>query len=207
MGVDERQHNDISTPPPLSPRPRPIPVDSETLDVRSAGSRHPKRHSFASDSDYQLPAPHPLSHSDSIKSTRSRPSVSGPTRLSTVARPTLPMNMLPSAPASPPTPAPSPTPFQRQPSWKDAAEDEDAFTRLARAHFSAQTDAQRQRFLAEILNMCDSSQLSFVAHFVAPRLKKDPFEHLPDELCLRVRTPVLRAIATCLQVLGLDVHR
>jgi hypothetical protein len=34
--------------------------------------------------------------------------------------------------------------------------------------------------------MCDSTQLSFVHHFVSPRLKKDPFEHLPDELCLRV---------------------
>lgn len=34
--------------------------------------------------------------------------------------------------------------------------------------------------------MCNSNQLSFVAHFVSPRLKKDPFEFLPDELCLRV---------------------
>ena len=34
--------------------------------------------------------------------------------------------------------------------------------------------------------MCDSQLLSFVMSFVSPRLKKDPFEHLPDELCLRV---------------------
>lgn len=36
--------------------------------------------------------------------------------------------------------------------------------------------------------MCDSNLLSFVHQLVSPRLKKDPFEHLPDELCLRVRT-------------------
>jgi len=195
MDLDKQQYNDISTLPPLSPTPRPFPVDPESLEFGSTASRKHQRHSFTSDADYRLPAPHPLSQSDSIKSARSRPSVTGtgtatgtgPTRLSTATRPSLPMNMLPSAPASPPTPAPSPTPFSRQPSWKDAAEDEDGFTRLARAHFGHQTDAQRQRFLAELLNMCDNSQLSFVAHFVAPRLKKDPFEHLPDELCLRVR--------------------
>lgn len=34
--------------------------------------------------------------------------------------------------------------------------------------------------------MCNSNQLSFVSAFVSPRLKKDPFEHLPDELCLKV---------------------
>ncbi|KAK5093500.1 hypothetical protein LTR24_004211 [Lithohypha guttulata] len=186
MDIDKQQYNDMSAHPPLSPRPRPIPIDPESLELRSTGRRPHTRHSFTSDSDYQLPAPNLLSQSDSINSARSRPSVAGPTRLSTVSRPSLPMNMLPSAPASPPTPAPSPTPFSRQPSWKDAAEDEDGFTRLARAHFGHQTDAQRQRFLAELLNMCDNSQLSFVAHFVAPRLKKDPFEHLPDELCLRV---------------------
>ncbi|KAK5946254.1 hypothetical protein PMZ80_000396 [Knufia obscura] len=184
--MNDQQHNDISTQPPLSPRPRPIPIDPEALEARSGGPRHHKRHSFASDSDYQLPAPHPLSQSDTIRSAKSRSAASGPTRLSTVSRSSLPMTILPSAPASPPTPAPSPTPFQRQPSWKDAAEDEDSFTRLARGHFLHQSDAQRQRFLAEILTMCDSTQLSFVAHFVAPRLKKDPFEHLPDELCLRV---------------------
>lgn len=95
-------------------------------------------------------------------------------------------NGLPSAPASPPTPAPSPTPYQRVPSWTSAGEDEDAAMRDARSHFSGLNAAERQRYLAELLNMCDSQLLSFVHHFVSPRLKKDPFQHLPTELALRV---------------------
>lgn len=39
--------------------------------------------------------------------------------------------------------------------------------------------------------MCNSNQLSFVSAFVSPRLKKDPFEHLPDELCLKVSSSIL----------------
>jgi F-box and WD-40 domain protein CDC4 len=42
------------------------------------------------------------------------------------------------------------------------------------------------RLLGELLNLCDSHELSFVAEFVSPRLKKDPFMVLPTELCLRV---------------------
>ena len=95
-------------------------------------------------------------------------------------------NTLPSAPASPPTPAPSPTPHQRAPSWTNAGENEDAFLRDARQHFSRLDSCERQRFLAEVLNLCDSQQLSFVHSFVSPRLKKDPFYVLPNELCLRV---------------------
>ena len=97
-------------------------------------------------------------------------------------------NLLPSAPASPPTPAPSPTPHkQRLPSWSTANDGEDAFLREARPHFSRLDSQERQRFLAEILNLCNSQQLSFVLNYVSPRLKKDPFKSLPNELCLRVR--------------------
>ncbi|EGE77959.1 F-box and WD-40 domain-containing protein CDC4 [Blastomyces dermatitidis ATCC 18188] len=95
-------------------------------------------------------------------------------------------NLHPSAPASPPTPAPSPAPHQRAPSWQSAGEDEDTFLRDARQHFSLLGRAEGQRFLAEILNLCDNQQLSFVYHFVSPRLKKDPFKVLPNELCLRI---------------------
>ncbi|KAI9895054.1 MAG: hypothetical protein M1814_000279 [Vezdaea aestivalis] len=95
-------------------------------------------------------------------------------------------NLPPSAPASPPTPAPSPTPHQRAPSWTNAGEDEDKFLRDARSRFICLDSAERQRFLAEMLNLCDNQQLSFVHSFVSPRLKKDPFRRLPDELCLRV---------------------
>ncbi|KAI9804097.1 MAG: hypothetical protein M1825_001499 [Sarcosagium campestre] len=95
-------------------------------------------------------------------------------------------SLLPSAPESPPTPAPSPTPHQRAPSWSTAGENEDAFLRDARSHFSRLDGSERHRFLAEILNLCDIQQLSFVHSFVSPRLKKDPFTVLPNELCLRV---------------------
>ncbi|KAI9846437.1 MAG: hypothetical protein M1837_004028 [Sclerophora amabilis] len=95
-------------------------------------------------------------------------------------------NVIPSSPASPPTPAPSPTPQERIPRWDDAGEDEDSFLRDARSHFSRLDGSERQRYLAEILNLCDSHQLSFVHSFVSPRLKKDPFHSLPNELCLRI---------------------
>ena len=96
-------------------------------------------------------------------------------------------NLLPSAPASPPTPAPSPTPqLHRLPTWSTANENEDTFLRDARPHFLRLDTSEKQRFLAEILNLCDSQQLSFVLNYVSPRLKKDPFKTLPNELCLRV---------------------
>ncbi|KAF2235839.1 WD40 repeat-like protein [Viridothelium virens] len=101
---------------------------------------------------------------------------------------TIPGNLLPSAPASPPTPAPSPTPTQRAPDWSTAAEHEDHHVRDIRARFADMNDAEKQRLLAELLNMCNSHQLAFVHDFVSPRLKKDPFITLPTELCLRILT-------------------
>ena len=47
-------------------------------------------------------------------------------------------------------------------------------------------EAEQQRLLGELLNLCNSHQLSFVSEFVSPRLKKDPFMVLPTELCLRI---------------------
>ena len=99
---------------------------------------------------------------------------------------TIPQGMLPSAPTSPPTPAPSPTPTSKVPDWSTAAEHEDASVRDVRTLFSEMTDAEKLRLLAELLNMCNSQQLAFVHEFVSPRLKKDPFTSLPNELCLRV---------------------
>ena len=57
--------------------------------------------------------------------------------------------------------------------------------------------AERLRLLGELLNLCDSQELSFVAEFVSPRLKKDPFLVLPTELSLRVCTfvPLFQAAA------------
>ncbi|KAF2456417.1 WD40-repeat-containing domain protein [Lineolata rhizophorae] len=100
----------------------------------------------------------------------------------------IPPNLLPSAPASPPTPAPSPTPHQRVPDWSTAAEHEDTQVRNIRMLFSEMNDGEKQRLLAELLNLCNSHQLAFVHDFVSPMLKKDPFTYLPNELCLRILT-------------------
>ncbi|KAG9793250.1 WD40 repeat-like protein, partial [Aureobasidium melanogenum] len=165
---------------PLSPMPsRMMTIDPDQLAGRSYNGRPA---AIDQENDGQFPAPQ-----DASRSTRTRHSVSQPRpkRLSTSTKAGIPLNILPSAPASPPTPAPSPTPYQRAPSWNTAGENEDAFLRDAREHFSNLDASGRERFLAEFLNMCDSHLLSFVHHFVSPRLKKDPFEHLPDELCLR----------------------
>ncbi|KAK5114770.1 hypothetical protein LTR85_010083 [Meristemomyces frigidus] len=131
----------------------------------------------------------------------------------------IPGNTLPSAPASPPTPAPSPTPMQRAPDWSTADPSEDigdidlddphgtadhASTtssargygfgyRHMRAMFADMDNDERQRMLAELLNMCDGKLLGFVAGFVGPRLKRDPFSVLPNELCLRILTFVEEA--------------
>ena len=122
--------------------------------------------------------------------------------------PTMALNILPSAPASPPTPAPSPTPYQRPPTWTSAEDHEFGFLRDARGHFSNLSQEGKQRYLAEILNMCDSQLLSFVSGFVSPRLKKDPFEHLPDELCLRVScVPVVNNISKTDKYLGSFLRR
>jgi F-box and WD-40 domain protein CDC4 len=72
------------------------------------------------------------------------------------------------------------------PDWSTAAEHEDADIKSIRAEFGDMNRAERMRLLGELLNLCDSQELSFVAEFVSPRLKKDPFMCLPTELCLRV---------------------
>ncbi|KAI5304188.1 hypothetical protein KEM56_006756, partial [Ascosphaera pollenicola] len=124
-------------------------------------------------------------------------------------------NLEAAAPASPPTPAPSPTPIHRRPdlgftngdvsglpdflAWQkpgmrqemtdadEEADDMEAFIRSARSYFAGLCNVRdRRRFMAEMLELCDNQLLSFVSDFVSPRLKKDPFSMLPNELCLRV---------------------
>lgn len=174
----------------LARRP-PSPFDSVAFTARlqNHNNHNHKRFSVSSDSDLRFhssPLAEPSSQPESSHHASARAHVPSAKRISTSARPTLPLNGLPSAPASPPTPAPSPTPFQRAPSWAPVSENEEAFIRDARAQFAALSLTNSERFLSEILNMCSSQQLSFVKRFVSPRLKKDPFEHLPDELCLKV---------------------
>ncbi|KAJ1335193.1 F-box and WD-40 domain protein CDC4 [Microdochium nivale] len=89
------------------------------------------------------------------------------------------------SPPPPPTPAASPGPTHG-PDWSDAADDEDFFLSTVRRHFQHCSGPQRNRVLADLLNMCTTQQLSFVHQFVSPLLKKDPFTSLPDELCLRI---------------------
>jgi len=89
------------------------------------------------------------------------------------------------SPPPPPTPAASPGPAPG-PDWSDAADDEDYFLATVRRHFQHCSGPQRNRVLADLLNMCTTQQLSFVHQFVSPLLKKDPFTSLPDELCLRI---------------------
>ena len=74
--------------------------------------------------------------------------------------------------------------------------------RHIRSMFADMGNEERKRLLAEMLNMCDGKLLGFVAGFVAPRLKRDPFGVLPNELCLRVsthrcRVPSALLTATC----------
>lgn len=99
-----------------------------------------------------------------------------------------PSNLLHSAPASPPTPAPSPTPYQKSLNWHFPDEYENAFLLSnVRGHFSSLPNAEKLKFLEGVLSLCDMPQLSFVSGYVSPRLRKDPFVTLPTELCLRVR--------------------
>ncbi|KAF2834383.1 WD40 repeat-like protein [Patellaria atrata CBS 101060] len=134
-----------------------------------------------------FPSPTPRSRSRRTWKARSQAAAihtpTSPMRSSMLAQ-----NLPPSAPASPPTPAPSPTPTQRAPDWSTAEEHEDSQVSHVRALFAEINDAERERLLAEILNMCNSHLLGFVHDFVSPRLKKDPFTSLPTELCLRVLT-------------------
>ncbi|KAI5202155.1 WD40 repeat-like protein [Aureobasidium subglaciale] len=124
----------------------------------------------------------------------------------------IPGNLLPSAPASPPTPAPSPSPGRRLPSWASTAtpsldlnmaddgdsDDGDSQSnfgvdkslrfRHMKTIFSDMDIDERKRILTELLTNCDGKLLGYVANFVAPRLKRDPFGVLPNELCLRILT-------------------
>ena len=100
----------------------------------------------------------------------------------------IPNPLLPSAPASPPTPAPSPTPHQRSPTtWHLTLDDvEDPVLEEARNLFRGLDIAAKENWLRLLVDECDNHTLSFLQQIVSPRLKKDPFKALPNELCFRV---------------------
>lgn len=77
----------------------------------------------------------------------------------------------------------------------DDAGSENTFTvdkglrfRHMKTMFSDMDNDERKRILTELLMDCDGKLLGYVANFVAPRLKRDPFGVLPNELCLRILT-------------------
>lgn len=156
---------------------------------RSSSQRRASLRDPMDGDSYPRSVPEPLSRVQSCISGGRSLSSSLPKALPTPNKSVspLPANLLPSAPASPPTPAPSPTPHYTSATWQSAEEEDDALLLNARIHFSSLDNAQKQRFLVDILNLCDNQQLSFVSSFVSPRLRKDPFQYFPNELCLRVR--------------------
>lgn len=68
----------------------------------------------------------------------------------------------------------------------DDEDEEDSLLLKAQIHFSSMGSAQKQKFLVDILNLCDNQQLSFISSLISPRLRKDPFLAFPNEICLRV---------------------
>ncbi|KAL9009812.1 MAG: hypothetical protein Q9173_005187 [Seirophora scorigena] len=99
----------------------------------------------------------------------------------------IPNPLLPSAPASPPTPAPSPTPHQRPAVWHEGpGKLEHPILSDARLVFGSLDTAAKEAWLTSLVDGFDNHTLSFLHRLVSPKLKKDPFAVLPDELCLRV---------------------
>lgn len=138
------------------------------------------------------------------RSSRRRSNLGRPSKPRNIRTPsspmasTIPHNNLPSAPASPPTPAPSPSLGHRLPDWSTADESEEAASRELRHIFTEASEAQKKRLLTEILNLCNNRQLTYVHDIVCPRLKKDPFTTLPNEICLRVSSHCdKRKMETC----------
>lgn len=125
---------------------------------------------------------------DSTQHSHPKPPLTPNTSLTNSMPQAIPNPLLPSAPASPPTPAPSPTPHQRVPTWHPPSDEmEDPILRDARLVFSQLSISDKEAWLASIVDVCDNHTLSFLHHLVSPRLKKDPFRTLPNELCFKVR--------------------
>ncbi|WPH02977.1 Hypothetical protein R9X50_00584900 [Acrodontium crateriforme] len=192
----------------------PTDADTHSSLTRMSSQSHNNRF-FASSRHGKAPASHSHARTRPINTPTSSLSSVPTMAIPIPSNPSvIPGNTLPSAPASPPTPAPSPTPMQNAPDWTTADPNEDIGDieldepidgtergstassthaygfgyRHMRAMFADMDNNERQRMLGELLNMCDGKLLGFVAGFVGPRLKRDPFSVLPNELCLRILT-------------------
>ena len=166
------------------------------------GKSHVRRVSVDSESDHhsfprQVPAAVNVGRIPRRKDSIQHPKP--PLTPNTAVPSTMPPNpLLPSAPASPPTPAPSPTPHHRVPMWQKCTDDEeDPILRDARLLFGGLSVSAKETWLASIVDACDIHSLSFLHSLVSPRLKKDPFRVLPNELCFKVRPQALRRKEFC----------
>ena len=175
MEEDEVMRDTVEVQAPSRPT-RTTLMDSSDEDVPSSSQSYPT-----------YPFGSPTRRAQSRRSVMSRPTK--PRKITTPSSPmnsTIPNNNLPSAPASPPTPAPSPSPHHRIPDWSSTSENDEEGLRFMRMVFTEASEAQKRRLLTEMLNLCNNRHLTFVHDIVCPRLKKDPFTTLPDEICLRV---------------------
>lgn len=146
-------------------------------------------------------APEALGHrlsrrKDSVQHSHPKPPLTPSTNSSSMPQ-SMANPLLPSAPASPPTPAPSPTPHQRSPtSWHPTTMDEadDPVLEEARNVFVKLDITAKENWLRSLVDLCDNQALSLLHKIVSPRLKKDPFKVLPNELCFKVCEDLVRCL-------------
>ncbi|MCJ1478163.1 hypothetical protein MMC13_006839 [Lambiella insularis] len=131
---------------------------------------------------------HASRRKDSARHSHPKPPLTPNTGIPSSLPQNIPNPLIPSAaPASPPTPAPSPTPHQRPTQWTAMSDSiEDTILQDARLMFSRLTVTEKEAWLANIVDNCDNHLLSYLHQLVSPRLKKDPFLALPNELCFRI---------------------
>ncbi|MCJ1310589.1 hypothetical protein MMC25_004254 [Agyrium rufum] len=133
----------------------------------------------------------PSRRKDAMRHSHPRPPLTpnnvGNTPTSSIMPQSIANPLLPSAPASPPTPAPSPTPHQRDTMWARNPEDfNEPMLRDFRYVFSNLSVSSKEAWMLALVDTFDNHMLNFVKHLVSPRLKKDPFTVLPNELCFKI---------------------
>ena len=132
--------------------------------------------------------PAPISQAVGRKSSRSSHPRAPPTPGTSVPPSLSHSNpLLQSAPASPPTPAPSPTPHTRSLQWHKSSMGLDASVLRDFLHVLGRLEKEsRESWLTSLVDSCGSQDLSFMHELISPRMKKDPFQVLPNELCFKV---------------------
>lgn len=72
-------------------------------------------------------------------------------------------------------------------------EAEDPVLDEARHVFVTLDITAKESWLRSLVDLCDNQALSLLHKIVSPRLKKDPFKVLPNELCFKVRAEFVHA--------------